>query len=99
MITGKQRAYLKSLAHNIDPMLQIGKNGLSEGLINQIDELLENHELVKINVLQNAPEEAEEVVDYIIENTNSEFVQLIGSKFTIYRESKENKSIELPWEL
>lgn len=96
MITGKQRSYLKSLAHNLDPLMQIGKTGVSEGITRQLDALLEDHELVKVKVLQNSPQEAKEIVDGLLEATGAEFVQLIGSKFTLYRESKENKVIELP---
>ena len=95
MITGKQRSYLKSLANNLTPLIQVGKNGVSDGLIEQIDVLLENHELVKITVLQNSPVTAKEIVDEIIDGTGAEFVQQIGSKLTIYRESKENKTIEI----
>ena len=95
MITGKQRSYLKSLANNLTPLIQVGKNGVSDSLIEQIDVLLENHELVKITVLQNSPVTAKEIVDEIIEGTGAEFVQQIGSKLTIYRESKENKTIEI----
>lgn len=54
MLTGKERAYLKSLAHNMDPLIQLGKDGINQGFLSQIDKLLEDHEIVKINVLQNA---------------------------------------------
>ena len=63
MLTGKERSYLKSLAHNMDPLIQLGKDGINQGFLNQIDKLLEDHK--------------------------------IGKKLTIYRESKENKKIEL----
>lgn len=96
MLTGKQRSYLKSLAHNMEPLMQIGKTGVSDGVIKQLDQLLECHELVKVKVLQNSPQEAHEIVDELLDMTHAEFVQLIGSKFTLYRESKENKMIELP---
>lgn len=95
MITGRQRSYLKSLANNLTPLQQVGKNGVSEGLIEQIDKLLEDHELVKITVLQNSPVTAKEITQEILEATGAEFVQQIGNKLTIYRESKENKVIEL----
>ena len=93
MLRGKERSYLKSLAHNMDPLIQLGKDGINEGFLNQVDKLLEDHELVKIKVLQNAPVEVDEIVE---EKTGAEFVQKIGKKLTIYRESKENKKIELP---
>ena len=96
MLRGKERAYLKGLAQNIDPLIQLGKDGINEGFLKQIDKLLEDHELVKIKVLQNAPVEVDEIVDEILEKTGAEFVQKIGKKLTIYRESKENKKIELP---
>lgn len=95
MLTGKERSYLKSLAHNMDPLIQLGKDGIKPGFLNQIDKLLEDHEIVKINVLQNAPVEVDEIVDDILDATGAEFVQKIGKKLTIYRESKENKQIEL----
>lgn len=96
MLIGKERAYLKGLAQNIDPLIQLGKDGINEGFLKQMDKLLEDHELVKIKVLQNAPVEVDEIVDEILEKTGAEFVQKIGKKLTIYRESKENKKIELP---
>ena len=75
--------------------MQIGKSGLSDMAYSQLDKLLEDHELVKINFLQNSPVEAKEVADEILAEMDAEFVQQIGSKLTIYRESKENKKIEL----
>lgn len=95
MINGRQRSYLKSLAHNLRPCMQIGKSGLSDMAYSQLDKLLEDHELVKINFLQNSPVEEKEVADEILAEMGAEFVQQIGSKLTIYRESKENKKIEL----
>lgn len=94
MLRGKDRSYLKSLANNLDPLIQIGKFGLSESLFDQLDKSLEDHELVKIKVLKNSPVEAKEIVQEILEKTGAEFVQQIGSKLTIYRQSKENKKIE-----
>lgn len=95
MITSKQRAKLKSLANTLNPLIQVGKGGLGEGVINQIDKSLEDHELIKITVLKNSPVEAKEIVDEILEKTNAEFVQQLGNKLTIYRESVENKTIEI----
>ena len=79
----------------MDPLIQLGKDGINEGLLGRIDKLVEDHELVKITVLQNAPVEVDEIVDGILDATGAEFVQKIGKKLTIYRESKENKKIEL----
>lgn len=96
MLTGKQRSHLKSLAHNLDPLFQLGKNGLSENFIKQVDEALEARELVKINILNNSSMETEELSRELVEQLGAEFVQNIGNKVIIYRESEENKEINLP---
>lgn len=95
MINSKQRAYLKGLANKINPSLQVGKDGLTDAILEELDVQLEHKELVKISVLENSPVFVEEIVDKILEETKAEFVQLIGSKLIIYRESKEHKKIEL----
>ncbi len=96
MITSKQRAYLKGLANNLDPVLQIGKKGITDNFIRQVDQILENKELIKINVLKNSFQEADHMAIELSEKLNAEFVQTIGNKFVIYRESEENKIIQLP---
>lgn len=96
MITGKQRSYLKSLANNLNPIFQLGKNGLTENFLNQIDEALETRELIKVNVLKNCDLDPTEVANEIADKLEAEFVQSIGRKFVVYRESIENKKIELP---
>ena len=96
MLTGKQRSHLKSLAHNLDALFQLGKNGLSDNFIKQVDEALENRELVKINILNNSDMETEELSRALVEALGAEFVQNIGNKVIIYRESEENKQINLP---
>lgn len=96
MLTGKQRAYLKSIANTMDPIFQIGKNGISENFIKQVEEALEAREIIKIKVLNNSLLDATEVAREVAEKSNSEFVQSIGNKFVIYKESEENKKIELP---
>ncbi|HGZ4947437.1 TPA: ribosome assembly RNA-binding protein YhbY [Staphylococcus aureus] len=96
MLTGKQKRYLRSLAHNIDPIFQIGKGGINENMIKQIDDTLENRELIKVHVLQNNFYDKKELAETLSEATHSELVQVIGSMIVIYRESKDNKEIELP---
>lgn len=80
----------------MDPILQVGKNGISENFIIQVDEALEARELIKVNVLNNSLLEAKDVAIEVVEATDAEFVQSIGNKFVIYRESEENKKINLP---
>lgn len=96
MLTGAQRSYLKGLANQMDPIFQLGKNGITDNFIIQIDEALEARELIKVNVLNNSLLEAKDVAIELVEATNAEFVQSIGNKFVIYRESEENKKINLP---
>ena len=96
MITSKQRSYLRSLAHNIDPTVYIGKAGVTENVIKEIDQCLEARELVKVKIQEGAELDAKAVANELAPGLGAEFVQAIGSKFTLYRQSKENKQIELP---
>ena len=96
MITSKQRSYLRSLAHNTDPTVYIGKAGVTDNVIKEIDQCLEARELVKIKLQEGAELDAKTVANELAPGLRAEFVQAIGRKFTLYRESKENKQIELP---
>lgn len=96
MLTGKQRSYLKSLANGLEPIFQIGKGGLSDNVIKQFRDALEARELVKATVLKNAMSETRDVCEEIAKAVDAEIVQIIGSKFVLYKESKENKAIILP---
>ncbi len=87
MLTGKQRSYLKKLAHNIKPMLQIGKNGVSEEFLKQLDTSLELHELIKISVLENSDRNMKEIAEILVKELNCEFVSSVGFKIVVYRES------------
>ncbi len=95
MINPKQRSYLKSLAHSMEPLLIIGKGGVSDNTIVQLDELLNKRELVKIKILDNNMDSRDEMVETILDRLGCDFVQFIGSKLTIYRQSEEKK-IDLP---
>lgn len=95
MINSKQRKYLKSLANTIDPKIIIGKNGITKNLLEQINDTLEANEIVKIKILKNNLFDDKETIDEILEKLDAEFVSHMGSKFVIYRQSKE-KIIELP---
>ncbi|MBP1927254.1 RNA-binding protein [Sedimentibacter acidaminivorans] len=95
MLTGKQRSYLKALANGIDPIMQIGKSGVTETVLKQIDDALEARELIKINVLNNSLLGSKETATEISEAVRAEYVQSIGNKFVLYRESKE-KLINIP---
>ena len=96
MITSKQRSFLKSLAHNIDPAVYIGKAGVTENVLKEIDMCLEARELVKVKLQEGCDLTPKDVANDVAARLGAEFVQAIGRKFTLYRQSKENKQIELP---
>ena len=96
MITSKQRAYLRSLANTITPIFQLGKNGIEEAFLKQIEDALEAREIIKITVLENSGYTAKEAINEICESVGCEGVQAIGNKVVIYKASKKNPRIELP---
>ena len=96
MITGKQRAYLRGLANTMDPIFQIGKNGIEEAFLNQLEEALEARELIKIKVLENSGLAAREASDAICSAIGREGIQAIGSKIVLYKKSSKKPKIELP---
>lgn len=96
MLTGKQRAYLRKLAHDLDPVFQVGKGGISEEMCLQIGNCLEARELIKLRTLENSPYTPREAAEEIAEKTGAEVVAVIGNRFVLYRESTEKKRIELP---
>lgn len=98
MINTKQRAYLRSLAVTMDPVLQIGKEGITDGTKKQAEALFEARELFKIKVLKNCELLPKQVAEEIEKMFNCEVVQVIGSKISVYRRSKRKniKHIELP---
>ncbi len=96
IMTSKQRAYLRGLANTIDSIFQIGKSGISENLIKQLNDALEARELIKISTLETAPAGARDLGEEIAIATNSILVQTIGNKITLYRPKKENSKINLP---
>lgn len=96
MITGKQRAYLRSLANTMDPIIQVGKGGINDNLLEQIDQALEAREIIKGSVLNNSGLDSYDVCGEISTKLGAEPVQVIGNRFVIYRQSKENSKITLP---
>lgn len=96
MLTSKQRSYLRGLANNLEPIFQIGKEGISGSFLKQVDDALEARELIKINVLQNSEYTAREASDSICSSIECDGVQAIGGKFVIYKKSNKKPKIELP---
>ena len=97
-MNSKQRAYLKGLAMNIDPIMQIGKASLTEENVFAIAEAMEPRELVKISVLKNCTDDPKMIANEIANLTRSEVVQVIGKKIVLYKQADEpkNRKIKLP---
>ncbi len=96
MLTPKQKAYLKSLAHPLKPVFQVGKEGLNENMLTNILNYLNKHELMKVSILQNSSVTFDEAEAYF-EMADIEFVQSIGRTMVLYKPSKNAKNpIELP---
>ncbi len=95
-MTSKQRAYLKGLAMNINPIINVGKASLTPELTEAVSEALEKRELVKISVLKNCMDDPNEIARAMAERTRSEVVQVIGKKIVLYKPSKKDQKIVLP---
>lgn len=95
-MTSKQRAYLRSLAMTMDPILQVGKSSLTPEVIEAVREAIDARELIKISVLKNCDDDPRAIAEAMAERTRSEVVQVVGKKITLYKESKNKKKIELP---
>lgn len=96
MLTGKQKRFLRSQAHHLTPIFQVGKGGVNENMIKQIEDALEARELIKVSILQNCDVDKHTVAEELAAGTKAELVQLIGLTVVLYKESKENKQISLP---
>lgn len=96
MINSKQRAYLKSLAHHEKPMVTVGKNQVTPELVTSVAEVLKARELIKINVLDSATMDIDEVAEMISERTRSQIVQVIGKRIVLYKRNPQKPVIEFP---
>lgn len=94
-LTNKQKQYLKGLAHSLKPVVQLGANGLTEGVLAEIDYALGHHELIKVKVPTDDRDEKALIMDAIVRETNAEKLQVIGHILVIFRQS-EDKKISIP---
>lgn len=95
MLNSRQRAQLRAMANSYDTIVHIGKDGIKEQTITQINDALNARELIKARVLETAPYTSREAADIVAKETAADVVQVIGSRFILYRESKDNKTIKL----
>lgn len=96
MLTGKQRRYLRGLGHDQKVIVQIGKDGIDDGLVAAIDQALADHELVKIKVGENAELDRHEAADALAKRTKSEVAQVLGNTVLLYRPHPDEPQIVLP---
>ena len=96
MLTSKQRAFLRGIAANYETIFQIGKGGINDNLIQQVNDALRKRELIKLRVLDNSMLSAREAAEEIAEQTKSEVVQVIGSRFVLFKRNPQEPVIELP---
>jgi len=94
-MNSKDRAYLRGLANTIEPIFQIGKSGISDNLIKQVDDALEARELIKLTVLETSPMDAQTLSIKLAESTNSTVVQVMGRKITLYRRKLKDSKINI----
>lgn len=95
-MTSKQRAYLKSLANNLEPIFQVGKSSLTPQVTEAIGEAFNTRELIKIAVLKNCMDDPHEIAEIVAERTHSQTVQVIGKKIILYKPDRDNPKIILP---
>ena len=95
MLNSRQRAQLRGLANSMETILQVGKSGVTENTVKQVSDALEARELIKLRTLETCPTSPRETAEEIAEKTGADVVQVIGTRFVLYKESKDNKQIKL----
>ena len=93
MLTGQEKSYLRSLANTLEPIVQVGKGGVTETVIATVDQALTARELVKLTVLNNCQDPVEQVAEELTRATKSELVQQLGKKIVLYRANPENPKV------
>jgi RNA-binding protein len=96
VLNGKQRHHLRGLGHELKPIVQIGKDGIDDGVIAAVDRALADHELVKIRIGEAAALESSDAADEIAQRTGSEVAQVLGSTLLLYRANPDEPTIILP---
>ncbi len=95
-LTGKQKSFLRSLGMKLEPVVNIGKEGLTPTVVMAAREVIRKRELIKVRVLQNCAEEPKDAIAMLAERAESELVQVIGRNGLLYKKNTEKPKIELP---
>ena len=96
MLTGKQRRYLRGLGHHLDPVVQVGKDGVSASLVKAANKALEDHELIKVKVLEAAPDDRHASAEALAEACKAELAGVLGRTALLYKKRKKDPQIKLP---
>ena len=95
MLNSRQRAQLRGMANDMETIFQVGKSGITDNTIKQVVDALEARELIKLRILETCPTSVRETADEIAQKAGADVVQVIGTRFILYKESKNNKTIKL----
>ena len=95
MITSKQRAALRSQSNGMEIIFHIGKGGISDMLVQQVEDALKAREMIKLRVLESAPVFAREAAQELAEKCGAEIVQVIGSRFILFKRNPEKPIYEM----
>ncbi|WP_425060638.1 RNA-binding protein [Sporomusa carbonis] len=96
ILTGKQKRFLRALGSTLDPVVQIGKGGIVNTVVESAAQALAAREIIKVRVLQNSPEEPKAAITALAQATGAELVQVIGRNGLLYKRNEEKSKIELP---
>ena len=95
-MTSKQRAYLRGLSNKLEPIVHVGKGGVSDAMIKQADDALTAREIIKGKALETAPASAREIAEQNAAEVNAEVVHVIGRTFVLFRQNEKDSQIKLP---
>jgi len=95
-LTGKQRRHLRALGHHLDPMVQVGQDGVSDAVVGQADAQLDAHELIKVKIGESSPQDRHEAADMLAARTQAQVAQVLGRTVLLYRPRKDKPRIVLP---
>ena len=95
-LTGKERRFLRALAHDMDPVVQLGKLGLTEGVVGATDVALDTHELIKLRVGTECPEPVQDIAEALAPQVRAELVQVLGRTILLFRINPKNPRVPLP---
>jgi RNA-binding protein len=95
-LTGKQRRHLRALGHHLQPVVQVGHEGVNDAVVREADAQLRAHELIKVKIGENSPQERHDAAEMLAGRTQAHLAQILGRTALLYRARKDNPEIVLP---